>query len=239
MSEANKQYVINHNPDVNPSKVEVNPNTITPVPIFYTLEEKDAIRNDYGVPLDKKVFMYGGNLGIPQGVDFLLNMIAKSKEEKAFFLVVGSGTQFEKVENWFKMNKPTNAKLLSGLSKKKYDKLLAVCDVGMIFLHQNFTIPNFPSRLLSYLEMRMPVIAATDKNTDIGTVIENASCGNWVESGDINTMHKTIFKICENEELFRKMQDNSWKLLVNEYTVDKSYNLIKEKINTKKGLNNV
>ena len=239
MSEANKQYVINHNPDVNPSKVEVNPNTITPVPIFYTLEEKDAIRNDYGVPLDKKVFMYGGNLGIPQGVDFLLNMIAKSKEEKAFFLVVGSGTQFEKVENWFKMNKPTNAKLLSDLSKKKYDKLLAVCDVGMIFLHQNFTIPNFPSRLLSYLEMRMPVIAATDKNTDIGTVIENASCGNWVESGDINTMHKTIFKICENEELFRKMQDNSWKLLVNEYTVDKSYNLIKEKINTKKGLNNV
>ena len=239
MSEANRRYIIKHNPDVDPSKVEVNPNTITPVTKIYKSEEKDRIRIDYGIPLGKKVFVYGGNLGIPQGVPFLLSIIAKSKEKKAFFLVVGSGTQFEKVENWFKINKPVNAKLLSGLSKKRYDKLLAVCDVGMIFLHKNFTIPNFPSRLLSYLEMRMPVIAATDKNTDVGAVIENARCGNWVESGDIITMHKTISKMCENEKTFRKLQDNSWKLLVSKYTVDKSYNLIEEKINIKKGLDNV
>ena len=46
------------------------------------------------------------------------------------------------------------------------------CDVGLIFLDKRFTIPNFPSRLLSYMQASMPVLAATDVNTDIGKVIE-------------------------------------------------------------------
>lgn len=231
MSQANKQYVLNHNPHINLSKVEVNPNTITPISISYSKEEKWAIRKMHGLPIDKKIFIYGGNLGVPQDIDFLLKMIAHSKEENAFFLVVGSGTQFNKVENWFQINKPTNAKLFSGQSKENYDKLLASCDVGLIFLHKNFTIPNFPSRLLSYLEMRMPVIAATDKNTDLGKVLKDAKCGYWVESGDIDSMQKIIVEICQDKELFIKMQENAWELLVNEYTVDKSYSLIMKKVN--------
>jgi hypothetical protein len=42
----------------------------------------------------------------------------------------------------------------------------------MIFLDSRFTIPNFPSRLLSYMENKLPIIAATDINSDIGKVIE-------------------------------------------------------------------
>jgi glycosyltransferase involved in cell wall biosynthesis len=230
MSEANKTYILNNNTEVNASKVEVNPNTILPISFSYSIEERETIRKEYNLPLQKKIFIYGGNLGVPQGIDFLLKIINETSENDAFFLIVGSGTQFKKMSNWFKMNNPTNAKLLSGLSKENYDKLLAVCDVGLIFLHKNFTIPNFPSRLLSYLEMGMPVIAATDINTDIGIVIEKAECGYWVESGNIKSFKKIILKICSNKELFKKMQENSRYLLNSKYTVDKSYNLILEKL---------
>lgn len=51
------------------------------------------------------------------------------------------------------------------------------CDVGLIFLDNRFTIPNFPSRLLSYMQASMPVLAATDVNTDIGKVIEEGKFG--------------------------------------------------------------
>ena len=51
MSQANKQYILNHNPHINPSKVEVNPNTITPITISYSNEEKLAIRNIHGLPI--------------------------------------------------------------------------------------------------------------------------------------------------------------------------------------------
>lgn len=45
--------------------------------------------------------------------------------------------------------------------------------MGLMFLDKRFTIPNFPSRLLLYLEAGMPVLAAIDRNTDIGSVISD------------------------------------------------------------------
>jgi glycosyltransferase involved in cell wall biosynthesis len=230
MSEANKKYVITHNPTIAPKKVEVNPNSIEPNELCLTLEKKNSIKNKYGLPQGKKIFVYGGNLGKPQGIDFLIETIAYATNSNVFFLVVGSGTEFNRVNKWFQINQPQHAKLLSGLPKEEYDQLLKACDVGMIFLHKDFTIPNFPSRLLSYLEMKMPVITATDPNTDIGTEIEKNNCGYAVLSGDILGMQKAIDELVSNENNFIQMQENAWSLLQNEYKVDYSYQLIKNRV---------
>ena len=48
------------------------------------------------------------------------------------------------------LKKPENMKLMSKLPKDDYDRMVAACDVGLIFLDHRFTIPNFPSRLLLY-----------------------------------------------------------------------------------------
>lgn len=228
MSPANASFVLKHNPEVNKDKVEVNPNTIEPITFRYSDNQKKEIREKYHIPIDKKVLVYGGNLGRPQGLDFLLETIAETKDTKAFFLIVGDGTEYTKIKNWFDHNRPENAKLLQRLPKEDYDRLLAACDVGLIFLDKNFLIPNFPSRLLSYLEMKMPVIAATDCNTDIGDIIENNSCGYKVISGNQAEM-QTKLKYILNEDL-QKLGSNAEKLLNAEYLVDKSYNLIVEKI---------
>lgn len=229
MSEANKSYILKHNQEINVSKVEVNPNSIKPVFIDYSEPEKKAIRKKYNIPIDKRVFVYGGNLGVPQGIDFLIETIANVKEPEAYFLIVGSGTQYHKLKTWFSENDPKQATLLSGLLKDEYDKLLAACDIGMIFLDKRFTIPNFPSRLLSYLEMKKPVLAATDLNTDIGKTIEEAKCGYWVEAGNFEEMQQIIKKLCIED--LHAMGEKSWELLEREFLVQRSFKLIEEKIN--------
>jgi len=228
MSEANVDFVLKHNPEINRSKVEVNPNTIEPVAFNYSDEQKISIREKYQIPTNKKVFVYGGNLGKPQGLDFLLETIQTTKFEDIFFLIVGDGTEFPKIQEWFNNTKPDNAKLLQRLPKEDYDQLLAACDVGLIFLDKNFLIPNFPSRLLSYLEMKIPILAATDANTDIGHIIEKANCGYKVIAGNQNEMQMKLKSIL-NADL-QKLGENAEKLLLNEYLVDRSYNLILEKI---------
>lgn len=230
MSEANRKYVINHNPSISPNKVEVNPNSISPLASEQTFQEKQTIKEKYGLPLHKKIFVYGGNLGKPQGLDFLLETITETINPEVFFLVVGSGTEYKRIFTWFQTNKPKNAILLEGLPKQDYDMLLNTCDVGLIFLHKDFTIPNFPSRLLSYLEMKMPVIAATDANTDIGSVIEKNKCGYSVLSCDSLGMQNAINALASNENDFTQMQENAWNLLQQEYTIDNSYGLIKNKL---------
>jgi len=229
MSPANVDFLIENNPTLERSKIEVNPNTISPLHISYSQTEKDTIKTKYGLPLNKTIFVYGGNLGVPQGVDFVIDTIAQLKEPKAHILIVGSGTQFLKLKDWFVTNKPTNASLLAGLPKDEYDALLAACDVGLIFLHKDFTIPNFPSRLLTYLEMKKPVLAATDVNTDIGSIVENASCGYWAEWGNNVGMQDKISIMCKAD--LNAMGERAWSLLQREYLVERSYNLIIEKIN--------
>jgi glycosyltransferase involved in cell wall biosynthesis len=226
MSEANKQYILKHNYNIHSSKVEVNPNSITPLENFQSFDEKLIIKKKYQLPLTKKIFVYGGNLGKPQGIDFLLETIKSTTNPNIFFLIVGSGTEYSRIKEWFDTKQPKNGILLHGLAKSDYDKLLNACDVGLIFLHKDFTIPNFPARFLSYLEMKMPVLAATDSNSDIGHIIEENRCGKWVQSGDISKMVQTANNLIEDEAIFNQMKQNAWNLLQKSYKVDNSYQLI-------------
>lgn len=70
MSEANKNYLLKQNPQIDPGKIEINPNSITPNRTHISLEQKQQIRKKFGLPSDKLIFLYGGNLGKPQGIDF-------------------------------------------------------------------------------------------------------------------------------------------------------------------------
>ena len=233
MSEANRQYVLAHNPTVNPLKVEVNPNSIAPIPyVSLSEEEKTLIKEKYKLPLNRKIFIYGGNLGIPQGLDFLLQTIEATKNDpRIYFLIVGSGTEFTRIQNWFKGNKPQNAQLLFGVPKIEYDRLVKSCDIGMIFLHKDFTIPNFPSRLLSYLEAKLPVLVAADGNTDVGTEVEKNQCGKYVLAEDAAQMKKALDYFCDltaGESL--TLGENCSTYLEENFLVSQSYEKIINKL---------
>lgn len=227
MSPANVDYVTLHNPEINPKTVEVNPNSIEPDSNFIDVTKKNVIRNQFGIPLDATVFIYGGNLGKPQGIDFLLEVLNSNKEkQEIFFVIVGSGTEFLKVQTWFTTNNPVNAILLDGLPKSEYDQLIQTCDVGLIFLDRRFTIPNFPARLLSYLEYKMPVIAATDPNTDLGKIMEDNKFGYWTQNGDLIKINKQIEQITINVSLRLTMGIDGYNYLLKNHTVSHSYELL-------------
>ena len=244
MSPANVKYVLEHNPFVDAKKVEVCPNSIEivqrksidcPKDTQTTLmvadnadsTDKKALFEKYGIPLDKTIFIYGGNLGKPQGINFLMNVVeANERSENSFIAIVGSGTEFHRIENWFKAHHPKNAILKSALPKADYDLLVSFCDVGMIFLDPRFSIPNYPSRLLSYLENKMPIIMATDKNTDIGSIAHDNGYGEWVESGDLDGFLEMMSKLSSDAELRKEMGKKGYQFLLNNYTVFHSYNII-------------
>lgn len=196
MSPANVEYLLKHNPEISPEKVEICPNSIEVRDMSLTADEKISIRAKYGLPIDKKIFVYGGNLGKPQGVPFIIECLKSQLDnQKAFFLIVGSGTEYGKLEEFFTQSKPTNMKLMRSLPKDEYDRMIAACDVGMIFLDHRFTIPNFPSRLLGYMQAKLPVLACTDPNTDIGKIIVDGGFGWWCESNDLQAFKNIVKKI--------------------------------------------
>ncbi len=229
MSQANVDYVLQHNPEVKADNVEVCPNAVEVVDMRVSINDRDEMRRKYGIPLDKKVFVYGGNLGKPQGIPFLIKCLESQKDNlDIFFLIVGDGTEFSKLDEFMKTSKQSNVKLMKRLPKEDYDRMVGSCDVGMIFLDHRFTIPNFPSRLLSYMQAGMPVLAVTDPNSDIGKVVTENGFGWWCESNDVGEFNKKILEIC-NENL-GEMGEQGFEFLDKEFSVERAYRSIMESV---------
>ena len=228
MSSANVQYVLAHNPEVSADKVGVCPNSIALRQ--HPEVDRTAIRQKYGLPTDKPVFLYGGNLGKPQGIDYLISCLKSvSNRPDCHFLIVGSGTEAHKVDEYLQQEKPANISKIVFLPKEEYYRVVASCDIGLIFLDHRFTIPNFPSRLLPYMEYKMPVICATDVNTDIKDVVVDNGFGFWCESRDA-----VDFDVCVNRMLnsdYIQMGEKGYKYLKSHYLVGNAYELIMKQIN--------
>ena len=227
MSLANVDYVLKHNQDVPVDKVEVCPNCIAPLDMSISNEERIAMRKKYDIPLDKRVFVYGGNLGKPQGISFLIECLkTQETNNKAYFLIVGDGTEYGKLETYVNENNPRNVKLMKRLPKEDYDRMVAACDVGMIFLDHRFTIPNFPSRLLSYMQAGLPVLCVTDKNTDIGKIAVENNFGWWCESCDVDSFCKAVDASCNSA--LSEMGGCAWSYLNSHYHVAIDYQIIEK-----------
>ena len=223
MSPANVEYVKQNNPEIDNYRVEVCPNCIEVVDKSINEEERRSIRKKYDIPLEKRVFVYGGNLGKPQGIDFLIECLHSQENSKDnYFLIVGDGTEYGKIEEFVKSSNQNNIRLMKRLPQEDYDTMVGACDVGMIFLDHRFTIPNFPSRVLSYMQAKIPVLACTDPNTDIGKIIEEAGFGSWCESNDVNGFVECVNKIMQIQSVAEK----EWNYLNKYYSTRNGYDII-------------
>jgi glycosyltransferase involved in cell wall biosynthesis len=225
MSNENKKYILKHNPYIDEKKVEVNPNSI----YLKEVNSSNYIQSELlsKIPKGKIIFLYGGNLGKPQGIDFLLDVIVDAKNNsKAFFIIVGSGTETKRIIEWFNVNKPENALFINELNQNDYDIVLQNCHVGLVFLNPNFTIPNYPSRILSYMKNKLPILFATDLNSDVGKEAELYEYGLWCENGDIANFRKFIDFFINEDHKRISMGNNGFNRLKADFSVDFSYKVI-------------
>lgn len=226
MSPANIDFVKSHNPEVDVEKLEICPNSID-ANANIIFPDKAAVRKEYGIPEDCLLFVYGGNLGKPQGVDFLLDVLRSNADKSdRYFLIVGKGTEYGKLESWISASNVNNVQLLPFVPKEKYNYLISSGDIGLVFLDKRFTIPNFPTRVMGYLLHRMPVLSATDTATDVGKLVELNGCGYWVENGNLEGFNQKVEWFISNKPLLPIMGKKAYDFLMDNYEVSVTYNAI-------------
>jgi len=220
MSPANMEYVMEHNPGVDSAKVELLPNSIIVRDMSVNQEKRDELRRRYDIPTDKVVFVYGGNLGKPQGIDFLVECLKKAGSEGVLFLIIGDGADQYKIQKYVYDEKPQHVILMKRLPKEDYDLLVSSCDAGLIFLDYRFTIPNFPSRLLGYMQSKIPVLAVTDTVSDIGKTIVEGDFGWWCASNDSDAFLSTVREAVGCD--LKLLGENGFEYLKDNYDVENS-----------------
>ncbi len=197
MSQRNVDYLLEHNPEISKDRVDICPNCVDVRDVCLSDKERLVLREKYGLPLDKKIFVYGGNLGKPQDVPFIIRCLkAAASIKNAFFMITGSGTDRYLFEEYIQKEQPSHVKLFDAFSKYEFDSIISCCDIGVVFLDHRFTIPNFPSRLLSYMQAGLPVLSCTDPSTDLGDIIVNGNFGWSCESDDCQNFCRLIRSVC-------------------------------------------
>ena len=72
----------------------------------------------------------------------------------------------------------------------------------------------------------MPVLMATDVNTDIGSIAQENGYGLWCENGDLEKFNSLLDTLAGDTELRSQMGEKGYKFLKENYTVEKSYEII-------------
>lgn len=227
MSPANVEYLKKQDPWIDIKKITICPNSIEITNKIFSEDEKRSILLKYGIPDKKMLLVYGGGLGKPQGIDFLIKCIQKaSTDPEYFFVVIGSGPYFEKLTELEKLI-PNTLKVIKWLPTEEYERIVAACDIGLVMLNHSFKIPNFPSRILLYMQSRLPILAATDPNSDVGKIAEENGFGLWCESNNTSVFLELMSRL-KIENIRKQMGDLSYRYLLDNYSVVRTANDIEK-----------
>ncbi len=224
LSEGNIQYVLDNN-DIDENKLEilynwgkVNHNTEV---------AKTDYKKKYGLE-NKFIAVFGGNIGLPQELEFLLELAKEYKErDDIVFLIIGKGAQKQTIVDTVRNEKLSNVIFNDYLSRDEYDNLMKQCDIGLVNLDRKFTIPNIPSKTIAYFKAGIPILASTDKNTDYkDLLVKKAKAGLWSETGDLEAYKNNFEKLFNDKKSREELGRNGRRFLEENLSVEKAYQII-------------
>ncbi|MBV1923098.1 MAG: glycosyltransferase family 4 protein [Flavobacteriaceae bacterium] len=209
MSQGNIDYVINHNKEIDSSKLHLLRNWQKKQE--FNVIDKNEVKKKFALD-GKFVIFFGGNIGKPQKVENIVALAESFKEnEKVVFYIIGKGTEKDKLITLVKENHLNNVIIKDFLPRNEYIEMMQIADVGLVSLDENFTIPNMPSKALSYFNVNIPVVALLDENTDFGTWIEDeVKAGFWVSAKNPSLLKDKIELLIEDPEQCRIIGENGY-----------------------------
>jgi len=231
MSEGNIDYVLKHNNFVNPSKLHELKNFQKPYKS--TDNSRQFLKEKYKLN-NKFVVVFGGNMGKPQQLENVLTLAqAAMAYPDIVFLLLGEGVQMNRISDLIEKQNISNIYLNSTIPKQEYQDLISIYDIGLISLHQDFTIPNIPSKALDYLNVGLPILASLDKATDFGSILDRYNLGLWVHATQPEELIEKLLNLYHNKELRETMEKNG-KAYFNKYLLpDIAYNTIIQQVSKK------
>ncbi len=144
-----------------------------------------TFRARHGVAADDFLAVYSGNLGHKQGIEILLDaaelLHRRSGSDPAAsrvrILIVGAGAARESLEQQIASRRLPNLKMLPLLDDADYAAMLSEADVGLITQAAGTGGCFFPSKLLTVLRSRLPVVTVADDDSELAKAVAEGGFG--------------------------------------------------------------
>jgi glycosyltransferase involved in cell wall biosynthesis len=160
--------------------VRVTPIWTDPTPVPGA--DRTAVRRRHGLPEDRPIAVFGGQLIEGRGFEQMLAAaaIARKAGSPLLFLFVGDGRLAPRLQEQAR----DNVLWRPAMPREAYLELLRACDVGLVATVAGVTSFSVPSKTLDYLRAGLPVAAAVEPGSDFAALLERRGVGRSAALGD-------------------------------------------------------
>jgi len=170
---------------------------------------------------EKKIIIgYAGAHGIANSLYSAIDAVAGLESSNCSFVMVGSGPEKRKLEEYVKSKKYNNIYFLPPVNKPLIPSLLQYMDILYIGLQRQslFRFGISPNKLFDYMMAAKPVVQAIDAGNNI---VKNAQCGFYAEPDNIDDIRSAILKLVKMKpEERNKLGENGKLYALQNHTYD-------------------
>tara|TARA_Y100001968_G_C19411604_1_gene746619 strand:+ start:673 stop:1890 length:1218 start_codon:yes stop_codon:yes gene_type:complete len=222
MSPKNKSYIIKENKWISSlsKKIYMLENWLS-VSQEADLTSKNSIDLKQSQDLN---LLLAGTIGRAQPVEYLIEYFSKikSRQSNIFLSIIGDGIKTKWLTKKIISDNLTNVKYFKKKKKEDYIIFAKKYDIGLVILDPRFTIPNIPSRIISYWASKLPVLIITNKSSDAyNYIIKPANAGWEINIDNYPESFTLIHQLAEKpKEYFKEMGFNGFCALKKLYNAD-------------------
>jgi glycosyltransferase involved in cell wall biosynthesis len=168
--------------------------------------------------LDKKVFLFAGNLGRVQGIENILQAAELVNKENFIFLFIGDGTMKNDILKHILTSKIKNVIYGGSFPMNQQNLFLNACDVSVVSLADSMYGLGVPSKTYFNMAAAKPILYIGDKNSEIARVINENKIGWIVENSNPEALSQIITKIIDDFDNYENIGIKSRKVLEQNYS---------------------
>jgi colanic acid biosynthesis glycosyl transferase WcaI len=200
-------------------KVSVIPDFID-TGIMYPREKKNQFSREYGLE-DRFVIMYAGNVGIPHGVEVLVETAELLRDRKdMLFCIVGRGEHKERLAKLALDRGLENMTFPPRQPETMVPYIWASADVSTVTYRSGLADFSVPSKLLYIMASGRPAVVSCDEGSDTCRLVRDSGCGICVPPEDPGAMRRAILRLSEDHQLRKEMGERGFKYVKTHFVRD-------------------
>ena len=139
-------------------------------------------REEVGISRDDMVFMYAGTMGLASRVDVLTEVARLTASANDVRIVcIGEGVLKDGMLQEKAAQDLTNLLIFPFQPRERVSEVQSSADVMLMLTARNMGVSSVPSKLITYLAVGKPVLAAAEEDSDLARLIRDNGLGLVVE----------------------------------------------------------
>ncbi|WP_049291604.1 colanic acid biosynthesis fucosyltransferase WcaI [Franconibacter helveticus] len=138
-----------------------------------TQAEAAALRQQLGLPADKKIILYSGNIGEKQGLETAIEAAERLKDKPWEFVIVGQGGGKARLEKMAAERGLSNVRFFPLQPYEALPALLKMADCHLVIQKRGAADAVLPSKLTNILAVGGNAVITAESETELGQLCLN------------------------------------------------------------------